>query len=90
MYRRAHPLNAPGKFYVEDDCCITCGIPFVKTADLFAWAEDDGPSPGQCYVWRQPDTVDEVNRMRWTIDNQELGCIRDDDPSSPLGENEAG
>ena len=77
MSRKPHPLNVPGRFYVEDGCCVTCAIPFVKTSDLFAWAPDEDGVPGQCYVKRQPTTDDELERMRWTLAHQELDCIRD-------------
>lgn len=78
MDGQRHPLNAPGPFFVEDDCCLGCEIPFVKTADLFGWAGSDDPSPNQCFVRRQPTTEDEAARMQWTLAHQELGCIRSD------------
>ncbi len=75
-YGVAHPLNAPGPFYVADACCLSCGVPFAVAPDHFAWAEAGDPSPDQCYVRRQPETAAEVGRMIEVLRQQELGCIR--------------
>ena len=83
---KPHPLNAPGRFYVEDGCCLTCAIPFIKTPDLFAWANDEDPRLRQCYVRKQPESADELARMRWTLKHQELDCIQD--TGSPFGSTE--
>ena len=67
-----HPCNAPGDFYVENGCCITCGVPHDIAPELFAWTEDDS----HCFVRRQPagpDEVDDAIRALWSA---EAGCIR--------------
>ena len=67
LYERA-PENAPGPFYVVKDMCITCGLP-VETAPetiKYHWVPyEDHPKPcaDHCFVSRQPETPEEINRM---------------------------
>lgn len=65
-----HPRNAPGDFYVEDGCCISCGMPFQSASALFEY--DDG----HCYVKRQPASAEEVDAMVDAIGLADVGCIR--------------
>jgi hypothetical protein len=67
----AHSKNAAGPFYVEDGCCTKCGVPDAIAPDLFEY--DRTP---QCYVRRQPESADELERMLTVVWSQELGCIR--------------
>ncbi len=55
-----YPKNAPGEFYVENDCCITCQTPCHEAPDLMAHNED-GVYP-HCYFKRQPEAPVEVER----------------------------
>jgi len=64
-------LNVVGDFYVEDGCCLACGVPEDLAPDLFA---SDGAH--HCYVQRQPRTPEEVGRMVEVFVCQDLECIR--------------
>ncbi|HEX7027058.1 MAG TPA: hypothetical protein VF268_07435 [Gammaproteobacteria bacterium] len=79
--RIPHKLNAPGDFYVEDGCCVSCGIPESEAPELFAWEETDnefhkGHKSYHCYVCRQPKTEAEIDKMISIMSYQELDCIR--------------
>ena len=76
---KSHPENAPGPFYVDPDCCITCGIPIEAAPDIFDWASDEK----SCIVKRQPVTEAELDRTMIAICSSEVDCIRyrGDDPA---------
>jgi hypothetical protein len=84
-----NPHNVPGDFYVEDGCCLACGVPEVEAPGLFARDGD-----GQCYVTRQPQGGQELRRMLSVLRVQELQCIRyrgqDDDVVAHLIANRDG
>jgi 4Fe-4S single cluster domain of Ferredoxin I len=67
----SHPANVPGDFYVEDNCCTMCGVPFAAAPELFG--EEGGQ---QCFVKRQPVSTEEFNQMFEAIRGAELSCIR--------------
>jgi hypothetical protein len=71
---KPHPANVPGDYFVEDDCCMTCEVPFHFAPDLFAYYHDtpDGP---HCYVKKQPESPAEQDRMFEAIRHAEAGCI---------------
>lgn len=69
-----HPANVPGPFYVEDGCCISCGVWEDVAPDLLAWLEDDDVP--HCYVQRQPETDEEFERMMEAMQVGEVDCIR--------------
>lgn len=71
--RTPHPLNVPGFFYVENGCCIGCGVWEDVAPDLLAWMPDDLP---HCYVARQPETDAEFERMKLAMHYAEVDCIR--------------
>ena len=56
--RERTPLNAPGPFFTEKDCCISCMAPEAEAPDLMAFDEVNG----SCYFRRQPVTPDEVEQ----------------------------
>jgi 4Fe-4S single cluster domain of Ferredoxin I len=66
-----HLQNVPGPFYVVNGCCTACGVPEATAPEHFAY--DTGR---HCYVTRQPENPDELERMLHVIRGQELGCIR--------------
>ncbi len=66
-----HPLNAPGDFYVEQGCCMSCGVPESTAPTLFAW---DGES--HCYVSKQPSSSAELEAMIDAMSSSEVNCIR--------------
>ena len=77
--RRPHPKNVPGPFYVEDGCCLACGVWEIDAAPHFAW--EDEPVP-HCFVSRQPETDAEARNMAEAISKQEVDCIRFRGPNS--------
>lgn len=67
------PTSAPGDFYVENHCCVTCGVPQVVAPDLVGWVDGDA---SHCYWKKQPTTADEMQRAFAIFDGQELSCHR--------------
>lgn len=70
---KREPTSAPGDFYVENQCCISCGVPQMVAPDLIGWANDDR---GVCYWKKQPETPDEMRQAFAIFDGQEAGCHR--------------
>jgi hypothetical protein len=70
--RDAHPLNVPGDFYVEDQCCTMCAVPHSEAPNLFGTTEDES----HCFVKKQPGTEEEMAQMVSAIQCAELQCIR--------------
>jgi hypothetical protein len=68
--RRPHPSNVAGDFYVEDGCCTMCDIPRTVAPDLFTLGED------HCFVSKQPDEPEALDRMLEAVRCSELACIR--------------
>jgi len=72
--RSPHPANVPGPFYVEDGCCISCGVWEKEAPGLLAWLpESELP---HCYVARQPGTDAEFEQMMAAMRVSEVDCIR--------------
>jgi hypothetical protein len=69
--RVPHPGNAPGDFFIEDNCCTRCDVIFEVAPDLFGVHEADS----HCVVKRQPRTPEELERMYDAIRVAELDCI---------------
>jgi hypothetical protein len=69
----AEPTSAPGDFYVEYNCCTSCGYPQVLAPDLIGWV--DAPM-NHCYWMKQPETSSELDQAFKVFDGQELGCHR--------------
>jgi hypothetical protein len=65
-----HPMNAAGPFYVEDGCCIACGVPESEAPSLFGWENN------HCYVRKQPETFEELEQMTSALFFSEVDCIR--------------
>ncbi|MBX3242960.1 MAG: ferredoxin [Acidobacteria bacterium] len=68
---KPHKDNAPGPFYVCDGCCTACELPFTEAPELFEYDSDN-----HCFVKRQPETKDELNKMLRALYGAELECIR--------------
>ncbi|MDT7533961.1 hypothetical protein OVY48_11055 [Sphingobium sp. SA2] len=68
-----HPANVPGSFYVENGCCLFCGVWEDVASDMMSWLGDD---PGHCYISRQPQTDEEFGRMVEAMQINEVDCIR--------------
>src|SRR5262245_13975732 len=65
-----YPKNAPGDFYVAENCCLWCGVPWDEAPEHFE--VDDK----QCYIKRQPTNEVEVKKMISAMKVQTLDCIR--------------
>ncbi|SMC29102.1 hypothetical protein SAMN02745857_03604 [Andreprevotia lacus DSM 23236] len=66
-----HPLNAPGDFYVQDGCRITCTVPMDSAPGLLVF--DD--AVGHCHVQRQPANPAEQQQMIEAMQVAEVNCI---------------
>ena len=55
-----YPKNAPGDFYVENECCISCEAPYNEAPDLMEHDEEGAYS--HCFFKKQPETPEEVER----------------------------
>jgi hypothetical protein len=64
----------PGPFYVQDGCCISCGVWEDVAPDLLAWLPNS--EVPHCYVARQPETDAEFGRMVQAMRVGEVDCIR--------------
>jgi hypothetical protein len=69
---QSYPKNAPGDFYVEDGCCVSCQAPYHEAPDLIAHDEEDL----HCYFRRQPETPEEVERAIRTCWVSCVDCLR--------------
>jgi len=67
------PQSAPGDFYVDSNCCTSCGVPQVVAPDLVGWIDEQ---MSQCYWKKQPETEQELEQAFAVFDAQELGCHR--------------
>jgi hypothetical protein len=77
MIRTRHPANVPGPFYVEDGCCVACGVWELDAAGLLAWLEDGGKDHiPHCYVARQPETDAEFRQILRAMQTNEVDCLR--------------
>ena len=65
-----YPKNVPGDFYVEEGCCVTCAVPMAEAPEFFEMDDE------QCYVVRQPASMQEADYLLNAIGTQEVGCIR--------------
>jgi hypothetical protein len=68
-----HPLNVPGDFYVENGCCIACGVPESIAPELIGRTEEE---VWHCYWKKQPKTKEEIKQAVDILHSQELGCHR--------------
>lgn len=68
---QSEPKSALGDFYVEPNCCTSCGVPQAVAPDLIGWTEEPFVS---CYWKKQPETPGELEQAFKIFDGQELGC----------------
>lgn len=73
MSLKPHPLNVPGDFYVEDTCCITCGVWEALNTDMIGWHH--GSDGTHCFVRRQPITQRESDLMVEAAVMAEAACF---------------
>ncbi len=55
---RKHPLNAKGKYYVDQDNCDICAACIYTAPDNFRLRNEDLYEFG-AYVFKQPETLEE-------------------------------
>lgn len=61
--------NAPGPFYVVKGMCITCALPVETAPETIKFHEipcescPKGRAADHCFVSRQPETPEEIDRM---------------------------
>lgn len=67
------PTSAAGDFFVEHNCCTSCGVPQVVAPDLVGWVEEP---LNHCFWKKQPESPGELERAFKIFDGQELGCHR--------------
>ena len=72
--RKRHPLNVVGPFYVEDGCCTACGLPHAEAPGFLAALDDT--VDGYCYVVRQPENEEQLDRAICAMVVAEFNCIR--------------
>ena len=71
-----HPKNAPGPFYIENECCISCGIPVDIAPSLFAWDKDADRAYDHCFVSRQPASASDLELVIEVMQKTEADCLR--------------
>ncbi|MFT6181491.1 MAG: ferredoxin [Paracoccaceae bacterium] len=68
-----HPLNVAGQYY-NDLSCIDCGVCPDMAPAMFR-RDDEG---GYSYLFRQPETEEEVRLARETVEGCPTESIGDD------------
>jgi len=58
-----HPLNAGGKFWVDQDVCLACNTCQSEAPNNFLFDKETCSS----YVSKQPENEDELNAVRKAI-----------------------
>ena len=69
---KKHPQNVPGKFYVTEDC-LACESCQDAAPNNFRYGEN-----GLSFVFKQPDTPEEVERWQQAVDRGPMEAIRND------------
>jgi hypothetical protein len=70
---KAHPLSAPGEFYVVNDECMACGAPHAVAPGVIGWADD---SQLHCIWKKQPESPAELEQACAAFDASCLACYR--------------
>lgn len=72
MYMSKHPQNAPGRFYVTEDClaCETCQLLAPKN---FRYGDN-----GFSYVFKQPGDPEEVKQCEEAVSYCPFEAVRND------------
>ena len=71
---QAHPANAPGPFYSENDGCITRGAPRAEAPAFIGWYEErcGADTHSHCIFLRQPSSPDELEQA---IRAMHVSCV---------------
>jgi ferredoxin len=64
--KRKHPLNAEGKFWIDQDSCLACAVCYDDEFAPQNIEYDD--KTGMSYVFKQPETEEEFKAVRKAID----------------------
>jgi len=76
---KKHAQNVPGKFYVTEDC-LACESCQDAAPNNFRYGEN-----GLSFVFKQPDTPEEVERCQQAVDRCPMETVRSDgEPGSQL------
>jgi ferredoxin len=67
-----HPLNARGKYYVDQDCCTFSGNCLVVAPGCFKMDEEN-----RVYVIKQPSTAQEEARCQQALRECPVAAIID-------------
>jgi ferredoxin len=71
-----HKLNVAGKWFTTDpdddngEGCIACNVCYTSAPDLFKEDED-----GNGYVYKQPETSNEIELMQEQVDSCPVNSI---------------
>jgi hypothetical protein len=60
-------------FYVEPQCCISCGVPQEVAPSLVGWTDE---SQSSCIWLKQPENRVERQQAIKVLDMQDIGCHR--------------
>ena len=74
-----YPQNAPGKYYVDDQC-LDCDLCREVVPGVFIRNDEGGFS----FVQRQPSTADEVALCEEVVEGCPMGAIGNDGDSAPV------
>jgi hypothetical protein len=66
-----YPLNATGDFGVENGCCMLCSVPVDDVPDMMRFNDDES----HCYIYRQPESQPDIDRMVAAANTSEGHCI---------------
>jgi 4Fe-4S single cluster domain of Ferredoxin I len=69
---KPHPQNVAGPFYVEDGYCLICDVPRSMAPEMFKYTDDEQ----HCFVYRQPESPADWQKMIEVLQTQDIGCIR--------------
>jgi len=69
-----HPLNAKGKYYIDQNDCTCCAACEFVAPQFFRYSEDDGVY----YVDKQPEEHDEYNLCAEAMMSCPVEAIHDD------------
>ena len=68
------PQNAPGPFYVADQC-ILCGLPPETAPETISFLRE-GDCPDHCRFHKQPETEDELTHVMEAMEGSCVAAIR--------------
>ena len=73
--RKPYPKNVDGPFYVEDGCCISCGV-WAEEGSEFLRLEQESEFGWHCYFYRQPKTEADYDKVFAAIGLADVTCMR--------------